>query len=90
MLDKILNLKDIIIEWCQHIEDIGIYFHVKGRNEKAICPRCGEVSDKIHQKYFQLNLILVNKLATKIFLDFSLSTLLFFPCWSDKIARRPT
>jgi transposase len=55
MLDKILNLKDIIIEWCQHIEDIGIYFHVKGRNEKAICPRCGEVSDKIHQKYFQLN-----------------------------------
>jgi transposase len=68
MLDKILNLKDIIIEWCQHIEDIGIYFHVKGRNEKAICPRCGEVSDKIHQKYFQLNLILVNKLATKIFL----------------------
>ena len=57
MLDKILNLKDIIIEWCQHIEDIGIYFHVKGRNEKAICPRCGEVSDKIHQKYFQLNLM---------------------------------
>ncbi|MFN7864937.1 MAG: transposase, partial [bacterium] len=38
----------------RHLENIGIVFRIESKNQKAICPRCGLESDKLHQNHRHL------------------------------------
>jgi transposase len=53
-LDKFLNLEGIVIQGYRHLENIGIVFEIEAKNKKATCPRCGKVSDKLHQNHRHL------------------------------------
>ncbi|REJ49908.1 MAG: ISL3 family transposase [Microcystis aeruginosa TA09] len=54
MLDKFLNLKGTSIQGYLHLENIGIVCRIESKNQKAICPRCGLESDKLHQNHRHL------------------------------------
>jgi transposase len=54
ILDQFLNLEGISIQGYRHLENIGIVFRVESKNKKAICPRCGLESDKLHQNHRHL------------------------------------
>lgn len=47
--EQFLNLEGISIQGYRHLEDIGIVFRVESKNKKAICPRCGLESEKLHK-----------------------------------------
>nr|NCS30116.1 ISL3 family transposase [Microcystis aeruginosa F13-15] len=49
ILDKFLNLQGTSIQGYLHLENIGIVCRIESKNKKAICPRCGLESDKLHQ-----------------------------------------
>ncbi|OPF18611.1 ISL3 family transposase [Microcystis aeruginosa KW] len=51
ILDKFLNLKGTCIQGYLHLENIGIVCRIESKNQKAICPRCGLESDKLHQNH---------------------------------------
>jgi transposase len=50
-LDKFLNLEEIFIQGYRYLENIGIIFRIESKNKKALCPRCGLTSDKVHQNH---------------------------------------
>jgi transposase len=50
-IEQFLNLEGIVIQGYRHLENIGIVFKVESKNQKATCPRCGQVSDKLHQNH---------------------------------------
>ncbi|MFM7790833.1 MAG: transposase family protein, partial [Microcystis panniformis] len=54
ILDKFLNLKGTSIQGYLHLENIGIVCRIESKNQKAICPRCGLESDKLHQNHRHL------------------------------------
>ncbi|MFM6409970.1 MAG: transposase family protein, partial [Microcystis sp.] len=54
ILDKFLNLQGTSIQGYRHLENIGIVFRIESKNQKAICPRCGLESDKLHQNHRHL------------------------------------
>ena len=54
ILDKFLNLEGTSIQGYRHLENIGIVFRIESKNQKAICPRCGLESDKLHQNHRHL------------------------------------
>jgi transposase len=54
ILDKFLNLKGTCIQGYLHLENIGIVCRIESKNQKAICPRCGLESDKLHQNHRHL------------------------------------
>ncbi|MBE9263196.1 transposase family protein, partial [Microcystis sp. LEGE 00066] len=54
ILDKFLNLKGTSIQGYLHLENIGIVCQIESKNQKAICPRCGLESDKLHQNHRHL------------------------------------
>ncbi len=54
ILDKFLNLKGTCIQGYLHLENIGIVWPVESKNKKAVCPRCGLESDKLHQNHRHL------------------------------------
>ena len=54
ILDKFLNLQGTCIQGYRHLENIGIVFQIESKNKKAVCPRCGLESDKLHQNHRHL------------------------------------
>ncbi len=54
ILDKFLNLQGTCIQGYLHLENIGIVCRIESKNKKAICPRCGLESDKLHQNHRHL------------------------------------
>jgi hypothetical protein len=44
MLEKVLNLPEVIIKGYQKIEGVGWTFRVESECQEAICPRCGGTS----------------------------------------------
>ena len=51
IIDKFLNIEGIVVQGYRHLENIGIVFRIESKNKKATCPRCGQVSDKLHQNH---------------------------------------
>jgi len=54
ILDKFLNLEGTSIQGYRHLENVGIVFRIESKKKKAICPRCGLESDKLHQNHRHL------------------------------------
>ncbi|MCA2518685.1 MAG: ISL3 family transposase, partial [Microcystis sp. M63BS1] len=54
LLDKFVHLKGTSIPGYRHLENIGIVFQIESKNQKAVCPRCGLESDKLHQNHRHL------------------------------------
>ena len=48
LMTRILNLPGVIVEEIQETENILILF-VKSTNKTAVCPRCGQISHRLHQ-----------------------------------------
>jgi len=49
-----LNLEGTSIQGYRHLENVGIVFRIESKKKKAICPRCGLESDKLHQNHRHL------------------------------------
>ena len=48
LITRILNLPGVIVEDIQERENILILF-VKSASKRAVCPRCGQTSHRLHQ-----------------------------------------
>ena len=62
LLTKLLNLPGVIVESSQETEDTLILF-VKSEQKTAVCPRCGQISRRLHQnqRYLVKDLPLSNR-----------------------------
>ena len=54
MFDKILNLPDISIKEHYQLDEQTYVFVLESSRKKAICPRCGTTSKKLHQNHYYL------------------------------------
>lgn len=51
ILTELVNLEGVkVINYIQH-EGVGIILHLASERDEAICPRCGNLSHKIHQNH---------------------------------------
>ena len=48
LMTRILNLPGVIVEEIQERKKILILF-VKSASSRAVCPRCGQTSHRLHQ-----------------------------------------
>ena len=53
VLTKLLDIPGIIVEESQEVENT-IILTVKAVTKKAICPRCGQTSHRLHQNKYHL------------------------------------
>ena len=54
MLEKVLNLPEVIIKGYQKIQGVGWTFRVESESPEAICSRCGGTSRNLHQNPWYL------------------------------------
>jgi transposase len=51
-MDEIVRMLDENLEYISHeIKDETIYIYVSAKQEEAICPYCGQISEKVHSRY---------------------------------------
>ena len=52
-MTKLLNIEGVTVKSYQIIENIGITIYLdNNNNKKAICPDCGQKTDKLHQNHY--------------------------------------
>ncbi len=54
LLTELLNLSEVLVKAYQHYEGIGAILHLEASKQQAICPRCGQKSEKLHQNHWYL------------------------------------
>ena len=52
LMTKLLNIEGVTVKSYQIIENIGITIYLDNNNKKAICPDCGQKTDKLHQNHY--------------------------------------
>ena len=54
LINELLNLAEVKVIDYQTQEKVGMIIKVQAKNQKAICPRCGQKSEKLHQNHWYL------------------------------------
>jgi transposase len=52
LMTKLLNIEGVTVKNYQIIENIGITIYLDNNKKKAICPDCGQKTDKLHQNHY--------------------------------------
>lgn len=54
LLTELLSLESVRVSKHDVLEGIGLVFHVESKMNTAVCNRCGEKSEKLHQNHYYL------------------------------------
>lgn len=53
-LKKFLNLKEVVVQGCQQLENIDMVFQIESEKKEVRCPRCQEMSEQLHQNHWPM------------------------------------
>ena len=53
-IEKILNIPGVKVLNCQEFEGIGIIIEIEAETNSCRCPKCGTLSQSIHQNHWRI------------------------------------
>jgi transposase len=51
LITDILNISGFIVKEYRFVEEVGLVLYLENLTRTAVCPKCGAITDKLHQNY---------------------------------------